>query len=62
MSNMDNVDLGRVDHVLATGANDVLALIDDAGRERLVPFVPDMVIKDVDLESGCLRVDWDPEF
>ena len=62
VSNMDNVDLGRVDHVLATGANDVLALIDDAGRERLVPFVPDMVIKDVDLESGCLRVDWDPEF
>ena len=62
VANMDEVDLGRVDHVLATGANDVLVLIDKSGRERLVPFVPDTFIKDVDLAAGRMRVDWDPEF
>ena len=60
--NMENVDLGRVDHVLATGANDVLVLIDESGRKRLLPFVPDIFIKEVDLAAGRMRVDWDPEF
>lgn len=60
--NMDDAELGRVEQVLATGANDVLVLVDNAGQERLVPFVPDTYIKDVDLESGQVRVDWDPEF
>lgn len=60
--NMDGVDLGCVDRVLATGANDVLALTDKAGLERLVPFVLDQYIKEVDLEGSRMVVDWDPEF
>lgn len=53
--------LGRVSHVIATGANDVLAVV-DGERERLIPFVPDDVIKRVDLDAGLIVVDWDPDF
>lgn len=60
------VTLGRVDHMMATGSNDVLVVkstedsLDD--RERLVPYLPDQVVKDVNLDTGIIRVDWDPEF
>ncbi len=52
--------LGRVSHLFDTGANDVLVVKGD--RERLLPFVWDDIVKDVDLASGTITVDWDPEF
>jgi len=58
--------LGKVSHMLETGANDVLVVkrcknsIDS--KERLIPYLPDQVIKLVDLENGLISVDWDPEF
>ena len=58
--------LGRVSHLLETGANDVLVIKGTAEsidrEERLIPYVPDQVIKQIDLDSGVIRVDWDPEF
>ena len=57
---MDDRSLGRVDHLLETGANDVLVIRGD--RERLVPFIQDEVIHSVDLAAGRIRVDWDPDF
>lgn len=56
----EGVELGTVDCLMATGANDVLVVKGD--RERLVPFIRDQVILNVDLEGGVLTVDWDPEF
>ena len=58
--NQEGVELGRVDHLLETGANDVLVLAGE--RERLIPFLPDDVVLEVDLEAGVMRVDWDPGF
>lgn len=58
--NREGVALGRVDHLIETGANDVLVVADD-GRERLIPFVPDLYIDEVDLEGGRMVVDWAPE-
>lgn len=52
--------LGKVDHLFETGANDVLVVKGE--RERLVPFIWEQVILEVDLEDGRLVVDWDPEF
>jgi 16S rRNA processing protein RimM len=52
--------LGRVSHLFDTGANDVLVV--KADRERLLPFVWDDIVKDVDFASGTITVDWDPEF
>jgi len=56
----DGVDLGRVDHLLETGANDVLVVKGE--RERLIPLVMDEYVKAVDLAAGTIEVDWDPEF
>ncbi len=57
---------GVVDHLIETGANDVLVVKPDEqsldDRQRLIPFVPETYIRVVDLEGGALTVDWDPEF
>ena len=55
------VALGRVSHVFATGANDVV-VVRDGERERLVPFVQGVYVRSVDLSGGRMVVDWDPEF
>ncbi|WP_457674965.1 ribosome maturation factor RimM [Thiolapillus sp.] len=57
---LEGVELGRVDHLMETGANDVLVVRGE--RERLLPWIWKQVIRDVDLEQGCITVDWDPEF
>jgi 16S rRNA processing protein RimM len=56
----EGVSLGVVDHLLETGANDVLVV--KAERERLIPFLRDQTIKSVDLSQGQITVDWDPDF
>lgn len=58
--NLEDRDLGEVDHLFSTGANDVLVVQGD--RERLIPFVWDEVIKEVAFEERRIRVDWDPDF
>ncbi len=57
---LQGVDLGIVDHVFATGANDVLVIKGE--RERLLPFVKGQVVVEINLEQRLLRVDWDPDF
>lgn len=57
--NLEGVDLGEVQEVFETGANDVLVVKGD--RERLIPFTGQTVLE-VNLEAGCLRVDWDSNF
>lgn len=57
---LEGVELGVVDHLLATGANDVLVVKGE--RERLLPFVQGQVIVEIDFEQRLLRVDWDPDF
>lgn len=58
--------LGAVDHLLETGANDVLVVKGDEHsidqRERLIPYLPGSVVFDIDLVARSLRVDWDPDF
>ena len=54
------LELGRVDHLFETGANDVLVVLGE--RERLIPYVWGEVIRSVDLDAGVLVVDWDPDF
>lgn len=58
--------LGQVDHLLETGANDVLVVLPCEGsrdkRERLIPWLRPDVVKAVDLQQQTIDVDWDPEF
>ena len=53
----DGTELGTIDNLLATGANDVLVVKGD--RERLIPFVQGQYVISVDLENGVIVVDWD---
>ena len=57
---VDGCGLGRVERLMATGANDVLVVRGE--RERLIPYLPGTVVVDVDVGVGRIRVDWDPEF
>jgi 16S rRNA processing protein RimM len=60
--NLAGEDLGVVDHLLATGANDVLVVRGDEAsvdrEERLLPYVDAQVVKEVDLAARIMRVDW----
>lgn len=53
----DGTELGRVDHLIETGANDVMVVKGE--QERLIPFVMNEVILGVDLDKGEIEVDWE---
>ncbi len=57
--------LGVIDHLLETGANDVMVVKPCAGslddRERLLPYTGQCVLS-IDLAAGEMRVDWDADF
>ncbi|WP_432743861.1 ribosome maturation factor RimM [Methylobacter sp. G7] len=57
---VDGVQLGLVDSLLETGANDVIIV--QGERERVIPFLQGQTIISVDLVAGKIIVDWDPEF
>jgi 16S rRNA processing protein RimM len=57
--------LGKIDHLLETGANDVMVVRPCAGslddRERLLPYT-EQCVRSVDLQAAEMRVDWDADF
>lgn len=53
----DGTELGEVAYLMETGANDVL--VTKGERERLIPFIADQVILDVDFAKGIITVDWE---
>ncbi|WP_255306396.1 ribosome maturation factor RimM [Gilliamella sp. wkB112] len=60
-------NLGQVTDLMETGSNDVLVVkanLKDAfgATERLIPFVEEQFIKQVDLTTKMIVVDWDPGF
>lgn len=67
--NLEGDTLGLVDHMLDSGANDLMVIksadnttsdskSSSPKKERLVPFVLGEIVKEVDLESGQIRVNW----
>ena len=59
VENTRGQSLGHVERLFESGANPVLVVIGD--RERLVPFV-DAVVKQVELDSGKLLVEWELDY
>jgi 16S rRNA processing protein RimM len=53
-------ELGVVDHLIETGAHDVMVL---AGPQpKMIPFVIGVSVIDVDLDGGIISVDWESEY
>lgn len=52
--------LGFVTDIFETGANDVLVVTGD--KKRLIPLRLQHTVIEVNLASGYLTVDWDPDF
>ncbi len=55
------VKLGVVVSMMETGANDVL-VVREGEKERLIPFIQQHTVMDIDLDLAEIIVDWDPEF
>ena len=59
-------DLGTVQQLMETGANDVLVVKGDAQSvdktERLLPWILDSVIKEVNLVKRLILVEWDKDY
>lgn len=58
--NTDNVVYGCVQEIMHTGANDVLVVNGD--KRRLIPYLFNRVILDVDLKAKKITVNWDADF
>jgi len=59
--NQQNIELGVVDRLFETGANDVLVVKDET-QERLIPWTLGYAVLEVDTEQGVIQVDWDEDF
>ncbi len=55
----DGSVLGKLAYLLETGTHDVMVI--QGEKERLVPFVIDEIVLDVDLANGLITVDWEWE-
>jgi 16S rRNA processing protein RimM len=64
--NLEGQNLGAVARLIETGANDVLVVcpseisIDQV--ERLIPYLPDLVVKRIDLNKEVIEVDWEADY
>ncbi len=54
--NEQNIELGIIDHLFATGSNDVL-VVKNAQQECLIPYLKQVVLA-IDLDAGVMRVAW----
>ena len=66
VTNLQGELLGTVSGLLETGANDVLVVKPNARscdqRERLIPYLTGLVVKQVSLNDVSLVVDWDIDY
>lgn len=65
--NQDGYDMGQVEHLFATPANDVLVVTANKNdafgkRERLIPFIQSRHIIEIEQETGKITVDWPADF
>jgi 16S rRNA processing protein RimM len=53
---LDGKNWGKVSEILQTGANDVYAIVDTNGAERLIPATTE-VIKEIDISQNFIRIE-----
>ena len=62
VQNQEKFDFGTVKSLMETGANDVLVIKSDEGKETLIPWIMNQVVIQVNLDDGLMIVDWDSDF
>ncbi len=60
VNTLSGEELGVVDHLLETGANDVLVV--EGEKQHLIPFVKDQIVRKIDLDEGIIQVDWQADY
>lgn len=64
--NRSGENLGRVTKMMATGTHDVIVVRGDAEsvdkQERLIPWVEERYVMNVDLAAGRIEVDWEADY
>lgn len=57
--NSQGFDLGTVQDLMSTGANDILVVF--GNRKRLIPYISQAILK-VDLPEKIIQVDWEQDW
>ncbi len=57
---VEDLMLGEIEEVMDTGANPVLVI--QGEKRHLVPYLPEQVVKEVNLAANYVIVDWDSDF
>lgn len=62
VKNDAGIMLGMVDSILETGSNDVLVVVDEYKKRRLIPYLLDDVVQAINPEDREITVCWDADF
>ena len=66
VKNLNNADLGKIKEILETNANDVLVIeptessVDE--KERLVPYIKENVVKEINKKGRIILIDWPEDY
>ena len=61
VKNKQGFIFGQVESLMATGANDILVVKDQAHKkEHLIPFVRPHIVQSVDIKAKLIVLDWEP--
>jgi 16S rRNA processing protein RimM len=60
--NTSAVVLGTVQDVTSNGVQDVLVVVDEAGTQRLIPFVLKHIVKRVEMDEGRIVCAWEADY
>lgn len=58
--NLQKNPLGVVTEILPTGANDILVVMGD--KRRLIPYIPNKFVQEINKIEGSITVDWSIDF
>ena len=61
--NIEGQPIGEIEHIMETGANDVLVIMNDADKKQiLIPYIRGEVVKEVSLDQKFMIVDWQIDY
>ena len=59
--NLEEKIIGNIESLIETGANDVMVINSLKNKRILIHFVMHQIIKEVNIELNCIKVDWQIE-